>query len=51
VLLLWFAIALTMWHFARVRRSAAWLLAPYLVWVSFAAVLTWAIWQGNPGRL
>lgn len=37
--------------FARIRRPAAWLLLPYLVWVSYASALTWAVWQGNPGVL
>ena len=32
---------------ARVDRAAAWLLAPYLAWVSFAAVLNAAIWYLN----
>lgn len=34
--------------FARVRRAAAWLMVPYLVWVTFAGVLTWRIGQLNP---
>lgn len=34
--------------FARIRRSAAWLMVPLLVWVSFAAVLCWRIGQLNP---
>jgi tryptophan-rich sensory protein len=34
--------------FARVRRVAAWLMVPYLVWISFAGVLTWSIDQMNP---
>ena len=32
----------------RVRRAAAWLLAPLLVWVAFAGVLNWRIAQLNP---
>ena len=51
IVLLWIAIAITAWHFGRVRPLAAWLLVPYLAWVSFATALTWAVWQGNPGRL
>ncbi|WP_188657353.1 TspO/MBR family protein [Sphingomonas metalli] len=35
--------------FGRVRRAAAWLMVPYLVWISFAGVLTWSIGQLNPG--
>lgn len=44
-------VAATMCAFWRVRRAAAVLLAPYLLWVGFAAVLTWALWRGNPGLL
>lgn len=32
-------------------RPAALLLVPYALWVSFASVLTWAVWRGNPGLL
>jgi benzodiazapine receptor len=45
--LLALAIATT-FAFARIRTAAAWLMAPYLVWVSFAGVLTWRIGQLNP---
>ena len=51
ILVLWLAIAITMWHFGRVRPLAAWCLVPYLGWVSFATALTWAMWRGNPGPL
>lgn len=34
--------------FGRIRPLAAWLMVPYLVWISFAAVLTWRIDQVNP---
>jgi translocator protein len=34
--------------FSRVRAVAGWLLVPYLVWISFAGVLTWRIAQLNP---
>jgi benzodiazapine receptor len=44
---LWVAIALTLAAFARVRPLAAWLLAPYLAWVTFAGYLNWTIWQLN----
>ena len=39
IVLLWLAIVATIVLFSRVRRAAAWLLAPYLAWVSFALVL------------
>jgi tryptophan-rich sensory protein len=35
--------------FAQVRRVAAWMMVPYLVWISFAGILTWQIGQLNPG--
>lgn len=38
----------TTFSFARIRRSAAWLMVPYLVWLSFAAGLNWRIGQLNP---
>lgn len=47
IMLLWLAIAATMWSFFRRSRPAGWLLAPYLGWVSFAAVLTCIIWRMN----
>lgn len=34
--------------FGRVRNLAAWLMVPYLVWISFAGVLNWRIGQLNP---
>lgn len=38
----------TTFLFARIRRVAAWLLMPYMVWISFAGVLTWSILDLNP---
>lgn len=35
--------------FGRIRTAAAWLIVPYMVWISFAGVLTWRIGQLNPG--
>ena len=34
--------------FGRVRQAAAWLMVPYLVWISFAGALNWGILQLNP---
>jgi tryptophan-rich sensory protein len=51
VLLLWGLILATLIGFWRHDRLAAILLLPYLVWVSFAAVLNLAVWQANPGLL
>ncbi len=44
IALLWLAIAVTLRRFADVDGVAAWLLAPYLLWVSFAAYLNAGIW-------
>jgi len=51
ILLLGSLIVVTMLLFRRVNRIAAWLLLPYLVWVTFASVLTLATWRLNPGLL
>lgn len=51
VLLLWLLIASTLLAFWRVQRLAALLLLPYLLWVSFAAVLNYTVWQLNPELL
>lgn len=47
IVFLWLAIVATIVAFARVSRLAAWLLAPYILWVSFAAYLNYAIWMLN----
>jgi tryptophan-rich sensory protein len=44
---LWLAIAATVDRFARIHRLAAWLLAPYLLWVTYAAALNVGIWALN----
>jgi tryptophan-rich sensory protein len=49
LLLLWGLIVLTIRRFASVSPPAAWLLAPYLAWVSFAAYLNAATWWLNGG--
>jgi len=48
IVLLWLAIAATLVAFRPVSRAAAWLLAPYLAWVSFAAALNGTLWRLNP---
>ncbi len=44
---LWLMIALTVYSFLRVNSLAGFLVIPYLLWVSFAFVLNWAIWRMN----
>jgi tryptophan-rich sensory protein len=48
ILLLWVLIAATLVAFWRVKASAGALLIRNLLWVSFAAVLNFSIWQLNP---
>jgi len=48
IVLLWFAIAEMMILFARISKKAAWIQVPYLLWVSFAAVLNLSIVLLNP---
>ena len=47
IVLLWAAIALTILVFKKISKSAAWILVPYILWVSFATVLNFAIWRLN----
>lgn len=47
IITLWFFILLTIFSFARVSKTAAWLLVPYISWVSFAAILNYTIWKLN----
>lgn len=47
IVLLWLAIAATIWAFSRVSTVAAWLMVPYILWVSFASALNFTIWQMN----
>lgn len=47
ITLLWLAILITMIAFFKLSKPAAWLLLPYLLWVSFASYLNFAIWQLN----
>lgn len=51
ILLLWVLIVATLIAFWRTRPVAGALLVPYLLWVSFAAALNFAVWQLNPNVL
>ena len=48
IILLWVSILLSMIFFYPIAKKAMWLLVPYILWVSFASVLNFAIWQLNP---
>ncbi len=47
IIVLWLAIALTIYLFYRISVISAVLLIPYILWVSFAAFLNFSIWQLN----
>lgn len=47
IIVLWISILAALIALWRVRRWAGALFIPYLLWVSFAAYLTWAIWLKN----
>jgi benzodiazapine receptor len=47
IALLWLSILLNIHYFNKYSRVAAWLLLPYLLWVSFASVLNFNIYILN----
>ena len=47
ILVLWVLILATMLAFRRVSTTAGALMVPYLLWVSFASVLNYALWRLN----
>jgi len=47
IVLLWIMILVTIVKFSKISKTAAWLLVPYLFWVSFASILNMAIFQLN----
>ncbi|KQC12421.1 MAG: TspO protein [Methanosaeta sp. SDB] len=48
IAVLWALIALNIQMFRGISRTAGTLLLPYIIWVSFAVVLNFAIWRLNP---
>ena len=48
IVALWIAILLTILKFSKISFLATVLLLPYILWVSFAAVLNVSIWLLNP---
>jgi tryptophan-rich sensory protein len=44
---MWLMILLTIFWFGKISSTAAWLLVPYICWVSFASVLNYSIWRLN----
>jgi len=47
IIFLWLVILATIIAFAKISKPAAWLLIPYILWVSFASYLNFMIWMLN----
>lgn len=47
LVLLWILILLTIIQFSKISKTAAYLMIPYLIWVTFAGYLNLAIWLLN----
>lgn len=47
IVLLWASIAATIYFFYKISKQAAYLLIPYIAWVSFAAILNLSIFLLN----
>lgn len=47
IIVLWLAILAATFAFYKISRLAAYLLLPYILWVSFAAYLNYSIWMLN----
>jgi benzodiazapine receptor len=47
IVVLWLAILCSIIAFSKISKTAAWLLVPYISWVSFAAILNYTILQMN----
>jgi tryptophan-rich sensory protein len=47
ILTLWVLIFLTILAFGSISTLAAWLMVPYIAWVSFASALNYQIWKLN----
>jgi tryptophan-rich sensory protein len=47
IIILWLAILFTIIKFYKITKPAAYLLIPYIMWVSFASVLNFYIWLLN----
>lgn len=47
LLSLWSMIIVNIYYFYKIKKASAYLLLPYLLWVTFAGVLNFAIWSLN----
>jgi tryptophan-rich sensory protein len=51
ILVLWGFILITLLKFKKISKLAGYLLLPYLLWVTFAAVLNFFLWSLNRGAI
>ena len=47
IFFLWIAIVATIYFFYKIDKRAAYLMIPYILWVSFAAFLNYSVWILN----
>jgi translocator protein len=47
IIFLWLAVFLTIVQFRKISKIASYLLLPYIIWISFAALLNYYIWILN----
>lgn len=47
LLLLWALVALMIWRFDKINKTAAYLNIPYLLWLTLAGYLNFAVWWLN----
>jgi benzodiazapine receptor len=51
IVMLWLSIVATIATFRSLNAAAAWLLLPYLAWVTFAAMPNFSVWSLNRGSV
>jgi tryptophan-rich sensory protein len=44
---LWSMIIVNIYYFYQIKKTSAYLLFPYIIWVTFAGILNYAIWYLN----
>lgn len=47
IVMLWILVAFTLGAFWKIRAVAGALLVPYLLWITFASALNYAVWRAN----
>jgi len=47
IVVLWVLILVVTLKFFKVEKTAGWLFVPYLLWVTFAAILNFVVWRLN----